>query len=771
MATVAGNLFELKQCSGLRLLDIRLPAAFAAAYPGPAYGVEGTRRLAAVHGRPLIGTIIKPSVGLGPDETAALVRVLADAGIDFIKDDELQSDGPACPFEARARAVMRAVNDNAERTGKKVMVAFNLTGDLDQMRRRHDLVQTLGGTCVMASLNSVGLVGMIELRRHAGLPIHAHRNGWGYLSRHPLLGWSYVAWHKIWRLAGVDHMHVNGLRNKFSESDESVITSARACLAPLFARQAMRGHAGVLLRPDAGASPRHLAGAPFHRSDLRGGRRDHGASERPGGWRDGASRRVGGGNRRRARRGPGVPRSRTCLVTPDPTPLPHGILLAWYGDDFTGSAAVMEVLTFAGLDAVLFFDVPTNSQLARFPQARAIGIAGIARAESPAWMERELPPIFRALAQLAAPVTRYKICSTFDSAPEIGSIGKAIELGLPILGRGWVPLVTAAPAIHRYQAFGNLFAMVAGEPFRLDRHPTMSRHPVTPMNEADLRVHLAHQTSLPVGLVDLVAMKSGRAEEQLAAERARGARIISLDVVDAETLAIAGRLIWEGRDGPLFAVGSQGVEYALIAYWRAVGLIPAEERGPRAAAVERMVVASGSCSPVTAGQIAWAEAHGFAPVAVDAARAVDEDAWAGELARATAAALGALSAGRDPILYTARGADDPAVAGLRDAVRSAGADESVVNARIGTGLGHAVDRIVRTARINRAVIAGGDTASRGARALDVFALTALAATVPGAALFKAHSEDAALANLELALKGGQMGSVDYFGLIKAGGVG
>ena len=184
-----------------------------------------------------------------------------------------------------------------------------------------------------------------------------------------------------------------------------------------------------------------------------------------------------------------------------------------------------------------------------------------------------------------------------------------------------------------------------------------------------------------------------------------------------------------------------------------------------------MVVASGSCSPVTAGQIAWAEAHGFVGIAVDAARAVDEAAWSAELARTTAAALEALSAGRDPILYTAAGADDPAVARFRAAVEAAGADEGVINARIGDGLGRAVDRVLRTAGINRAVIAGGDTASHGARALNVFALTALAPTVPGAALFKAHSEDPALAGLELALKGGQMGSVDYFGLIKAGGIG
>ena len=234
LAAVAGNLFELKQVSGLRLLDLRLPEAFAAAYPGPKFGVAGTRRLAGVETGPLIGTIIKPSVGFGPEDTAALTKTLCEAGIDFIKDDELQSDGPACPFDDRVGAVMRVINAHADRTGKKVMFAFNLTGDLDQMRRRHDVLLEHGGTCLMASLNSVGLVGMIELARFSELPIHAHRNGWGYLSRHPLLGWSYVAWQKIWRLAGADHMHVNGLQNKFAESDESVIASARACLTPLF---------------------------------------------------------------------------------------------------------------------------------------------------------------------------------------------------------------------------------------------------------------------------------------------------------------------------------------------------------------------------------------------------------------------------------------------------------------------------------------------------------------------------------------------------------
>lgn len=236
LATIAGNLFELKQFSGLRLTGLRLPEAFAV-NPGPAFGVEGTRRLAGVEGRPLIGTIVKPSVGLDPDGTAALVDALCAAGIDFIKDDELQADGPHCPFEARARAVMAVIARHADRSGKKVMFAFNLTGEVDEMRRRHDLVLSLGGTSVMASMHSVGLTGMLALRRHAQLPIHAHRNGWGALSRHPMLGFDYAPYALLWRLAGADHMHVNGLRNKFCEPDESVIASARSLLAPVWAEK------------------------------------------------------------------------------------------------------------------------------------------------------------------------------------------------------------------------------------------------------------------------------------------------------------------------------------------------------------------------------------------------------------------------------------------------------------------------------------------------------------------------------------------------------
>lgn len=234
LATIAGNLFELRHFSGLRLLDFDLPGAFAAACPRPAFGVKGTRQLAGVPELPLLGTIIKPSVGLSPVETAKMVRELANAGVDFIKDDELQSDGLRCPFEERTRAVMEVLNDHAQRAGRKVMYAFNVTGEVDEMRWRHDLVRDLGGTCVMVSIHSVGLSGLLALRRHSVLPIHAHRNGWGLYSRSPYVGISYVAWQKLWRLAGADHLHVNGLRNKFCESDDSVIESAHACLTPLF---------------------------------------------------------------------------------------------------------------------------------------------------------------------------------------------------------------------------------------------------------------------------------------------------------------------------------------------------------------------------------------------------------------------------------------------------------------------------------------------------------------------------------------------------------
>jgi ribulose-bisphosphate carboxylase large chain len=232
LATVAGNLFELGELTGLRLLDIDLPEAYAKQFPGPRFAVPGTREMAGVAHGPLIGTIIKPSVGLTPEQTAELVDALCAADIDFIKDDELTADPPCAPFAQRLRAVTPVLARHADRLGRQPMYAINISGAIDDMRRRHDMVAAAGGTCVMVSLNGVGLAAVEGLRRHSALPIHGHRNGWGLFTRHPALGLDFSPYQKLLCLAGVDQLHVNGIRSKFWEPDESVVASARSCLAP-----------------------------------------------------------------------------------------------------------------------------------------------------------------------------------------------------------------------------------------------------------------------------------------------------------------------------------------------------------------------------------------------------------------------------------------------------------------------------------------------------------------------------------------------------------
>jgi ribulose-bisphosphate carboxylase large chain len=130
---------------------------------------------------------------------------------------------------------MAKVRAHRDRTGRDVMVAFNITDETDAMRRHADLVEREGGSCVMASLNWCGLSGMQTLRRSTPLAIHGHRNGYGALSRHPLLGIGFDAYQTLYRLAGVDHMHVHGIGGKFCDAPAEVAAAARRCLAPLAA--------------------------------------------------------------------------------------------------------------------------------------------------------------------------------------------------------------------------------------------------------------------------------------------------------------------------------------------------------------------------------------------------------------------------------------------------------------------------------------------------------------------------------------------------------
>ncbi len=442
--------------------------------------------------------------------------------------------------------------------------------------------------------------------------------------------------------------------------------------------------------------------------------------------------------------------------------LPSGPLVAWYGDDFTGSAAVMEVLAFNGIASVLYLAPPDAALQRRFGNRQGIGIAGDARSRSPAWMQTALPPVFAALRATGARIIQYKVCSTFDSAPDLGSIGCAAD----IAAAPFCAMVVPAPRIGRWQAFGNLFARSGAHVARLDRH-TMANHPTTPMREADVRLHLGAQTRQAIGLVDVLALQSGGGAQAFAAARNAGARIVAFDVIDAQTLCETGATLWSLTDAaPLFVIGSQGVEDALVAHWAALGHVtmPATPAAP----VDRIAVISGSCSPETAQQITNAVAAGFEAVRVDATKATDPAAWQAEAARLLAAANDVLSRGASPILFTAMGPDDPAIARADTARVAAGIAPAVANATLAAGLGAVLARLADQAGLRRVAIAGGDTSSHATAQLGIVALTAEAAIAPAVPLMHGHRADERLAPIEVILKGGQMGLPDLFCAMRDG---
>jgi len=438
-------------------------------------------------------------------------------------------------------------------------------------------------------------------------------------------------------------------------------------------------------------------------------------------------------------------------------------VLAWLGDDFTGAAAVMEVLTFGGLPSVLFLSPPNAARLAAFPGFRGIGIASMARTMSPTAMDAELPPLFDALADTGAELIQYKTCSTLDSAPHVGSIGRAMDIGARRFG-GAIPVIVAAPPMRRYQAFGQLFAGTEAGVFRLDRHPVMARHPVTPMTEADVARHLSAQTDMTIGCLDLEKLS-----DPMCADAALvPGQAVTVDQMTPDDVAAAGRLLWQHRADNRFIVGSQGTAYALVAHFRALGLLPPESKVPGIGRAKRMAVVSGSVSPITADQIGWACGNGFAGIAFDATAVCGADLPKAENDAITKA-LTALEAGQVPLIYTASGPDDPAVVRLRAA---AGDDLSAVNDRIGAALGRVLAALIAKAGLDRVVVSGGDTSGNVCRVLGIDALTALAPAVPGAAICRAHatgSKVAPMDGLVMALKGGQMGGPDYYGWVLDGG--
>ena len=440
-----------------------------------------------------------------------------------------------------------------------------------------------------------------------------------------------------------------------------------------------------------------------------------------------------------------------------PTPQPN-LLLAYFGDDFTGSTDALEFLTRAGLRTVLFLKPPTAQQLAQHPGLQAIGVAGLTRSLPPEAMENELRPAFFALRALGAPHVHYKVCSTFDSSPSVGSIGRAIEIGASVFGARFVPLLVGAPALGRHCVFGNLFARMGigstGEIHRLDRHPSMSKHPVTPADESDLRLHLAKQTAKRISLFDILKVNLPEAEARAALDTllADTPDVVLFDLLYASQLARVGSLIdaYASPTQPLFSVGSSGIEMALGAYWATQGCLKPITTWSSPGRAEPLLVVSGSCSPITSKQIAWATANGFAEVVLDPNEIIQ-----GKSPSELPSILSLLKAGRHVIVHTSRGTIDPRISPANSSA-------------IGTTLGQIARSAVSQASIRRVLFAGGDSSSYAARAFGIEAVEMIAPLTPGAPLCRAHSTDPLINGLEVNFKGGQVGSENYFGSVAAG---
>lgn len=436
-------------------------------------------------------------------------------------------------------------------------------------------------------------------------------------------------------------------------------------------------------------------------------------------------------------------------------------LIAWYGDDFTGSTDALEALASNGLRSVLFLHQPDDQFFSQFSEYEAFGLAGSSRSQTPDWMDAHLPAVFEWLRGLNTPICHYKVCSTFDSSPDVGNIGRASEIGKRVFDTHCVPVLVGAPSLRRYVVFGNLFATADGTTWRIDRHPTMSRHPVTPMHEADLPQHLAKQTSLPARSFSILDLASTNAAERFEAA-VSSAPIVVIDTLDQASLLNAGRLLWAGRSRRSFIVGSSGVEYSLTEWWRNAGVIAPPVTPPSVAATDRLLVVSGSCSPVTERQIAAADRNGFASIRLDAKALAEGQDRETVVSAAIRDATDALSQDRSVVLFSAAGPSDTISAnGTGDDFRRSIAEHT----------GRVLCGVLNGSGVQRVVVAGGDTSSHAGKQLEIDALTYIAPLAPGAPLCRAWSRRPERNALEVVFKGGQCGADDFFSLAKDGRAG
>jgi 3-oxoisoapionate kinase len=457
------------------------------------------------------------------------------------------------------------------------------------------------------------------------------------------------------------------------------------------------------------------------------------------------------------------------------------LLLAFYGDDFTGSTDALEFLERAGVRTVLFLEPPSPERLARYPGRRAVGVAGVTRALPPEAMEAALRPAFSQLRALGVPHVHYKVCSTFDSSPTIGSIGRAIDVGAEIFGARFVPLLVGTPPLGRYCVFGNLFARMGigsgGAIHRLDRHPVMSRHPITPAKDSDLRRHLSLQTNKRIGLFDVlqVALPAPEAAAALGTILAEGAEVVLFDVLAAGQFERLGGLIdgHASRERPLFSAGSSGIEGALTAHWKAQGRLTAPAPWVDPGPAGPMLIVSGSCSAVNEKQIAWGLSQGMAEVPLDTATLAAGGSGASALEeQAAAAAAASLKAGRSVIVHSAAGPTDPRVAATAAVLARRGLGATAAKAQTARLFGAALGRIARLtleqASVRRLLIIGGDTSGYAAQALGIEAMEMIAPLAAGMPICRVHAPGSPADQLEANFKGGQVGAEDYFDLVAQG---
>lgn len=452
-----------------------------------------------------------------------------------------------------------------------------------------------------------------------------------------------------------------------------------------------------------------------------------------------------------------------------------GLLLAFYGDDFTGSTDALESLVLGGIPTMLFTRPPTRQELAhRYPHLKAVGIAGDARSMTPVEMQEALPPIFGLLAELSPKAFHYKVCSTFDSSTNVGNLGVAAELAARAFDQDTIYALGGAPRLGRFLAFGHLFARYGadGKVYRIDRHPVMSKHPSTPMTESDLGTHIAGQNPrLQVTALnfeefeEIVGQAIGQSVEKLLPEGDGRTQLLLFDAVSQRHVENFGQLVEAVTEesGTAVLLGPSSVGAALAHQWGQDGWragvterAGAAEPGPvpqQVSAVDRLLVLSGSCSPMTQVQVEHAVKHGFVRIDAEPARLLSDPSAARELL--------------DRVIPPLKGGSSVVVVTCGSERERAG-QEGLPPQVVGGVFAEMIKGVLDESPVNRLVLAGGDTSSQTIKSLGIDALEMAAAASPGAPLCRIHASGPPLDGLQIALKGGQLGGVDYFVKLRDG---